>query len=208
MTMGHRTGLLLVAALLVAGIASGQSLHDLAAGDGQAMARLDPSQHVASCRAAVDSLAAALKGRLQQALADSGTIGALHACNVEAIPLTEEISLEEGVTVGRTSQWVRNRRNEPDPWERQTLEHFTRRLEQGERPGTLEEWTVQTDSLGHHTFRYMKAIIMKPLCLRCHGARLQPGVAARIAELYPDDRATGFHVGDLRGAFTVTKPLD
>ena len=30
---------------------------------------------------------------------------------------------------------------------------------------------------------------------------------AKLAELYPADRATGFQAGDIRGAFTLSKPL-
>ncbi len=32
-------------------------------------------------------------------------------------------------------------------------------------------------------------------------------VKAKLAELYPDDRATGYKEGDIRGAFTLSKPL-
>jgi hypothetical protein len=32
-------------------------------------------------------------------------------------------------------------------------------------------------------------------------------VKAKLAELYPKDRATGFKEGDIRGAFTLTKTL-
>jgi hypothetical protein len=37
--------------------------------------------------------------------------------------------------------------------------------------------------------------------------QLSPEVRAALAEQYPDDQATGFEVGDLRGAFIVTGPL-
>jgi len=166
------------------------------------------TEHVQTCRQAVSALGQALKARLRQAVADSGALGALALCNVEAVPITERISLEEGVAVGRTSLRVRNPHNAPDPWEREILEQFAHRLDRGESASGIEAWTVQQDSLGHRTFRYMKAIVTGPLCLKCHGSRLRPDVARRIRELYPDDQAVGYHVGDLRGAFTVTKPLD
>jgi hypothetical protein len=35
---------------------------------------------------------------------------------------------------------------------------------------------------------------------------LSPDVAAKLHDLYPQDRATGFSVGDLRGAFIITAP--
>ena len=56
------------------------------------------------------------------------------------------------------------------------------------------------------TFRYMKAIPMGAVpCLTCHGAP-EPALNAEILRLYPQDRATGFAPGDLRGAFTVSMP--
>jgi hypothetical protein len=54
---------------------------------------------------------------------------------------------------------------------------------------------------------YVEPIGIKPLCLACHGEALAPDVAARIGELYPKDRATGFTEGDLRGVFWVEYPV-
>ena len=44
-------------------------------------------------------------------------------------------------------------------------------------------------------------------CLTCHGSSLQPELKAEILRLYPNDQATGFKPGELRGAFTVTQKL-
>jgi len=33
-------------------------------------------------------------------------------------------------------------------------------------------------------------------------------VAEKIRQLYPNDQATGFDVGDIRGAFSIIQPLD
>ncbi|MFZ5628388.1 MAG: Tll0287-like domain-containing protein [Spirochaetota bacterium] len=45
--------------------------------------------------------------------------------------------------------------------------------------------------------------VAQPLCLSCHGdaATLDKKAAAEIAKLYPQDKATGYKLGDLRGAF-------
>ena len=45
-------------------------------------------------------------------------------------------------------------------------------------------------------------------CVTCHGETIAPSIAAKIDELYPADKATGFREGDLRGAFVVTKTLE
>jgi hypothetical protein len=61
---------------------------------------------------------------------------------------------------------------------------------------------------GGPAFRYMKAIPTGELCLTCHGGSIDPDLAARIRAGYPKDQATGFKLGELRGAFTLSKPLD
>jgi len=56
-------------------------------------------------------------------------------------------------------------------------------------------------------FRFMKAIPTGALCLQCHGSNMSPEVSARLTELYPGDKATGYAEGDIRGAFVVTRNL-
>ena len=72
------------------------------------------------------------------------------------------------------------------------LEQFAARRAAGENPATIEA-SAQTAT----GFRYMKAIPMaaEP-CGQCHGTNVAPEVAAKIAALYPQDRATGFVPGE------------
>ncbi len=72
--------------------------------------------------------------------------------------------------------------------------------------GALEHAEVVTQD-GKRLFRYMKAIPTREVCLACHGRSLDPAVESTLKELYPEDRARGFSVGDIRGAFTVTQPM-
>ena len=53
---------------------------------------------------------------------------------------------------------------------------------------------------------YVEPIHTQALCLTCHGAALAEPVAERIAKLYPEDEATGFSEGDLRGLFWAEFP--
>jgi hypothetical protein len=55
---------------------------------------------------------------------------------------------------------------------------------------------------------YVEPILAQPLCLTCHGDAIAPALASRIEQLYPQDRAVGFQVGDLRGVFWVEFPAD
>lgn len=154
-----------------------------------------------SCKTSIKKLGSALKLALKSAMKESGPVGALETCNVEAVPITETISIEEGMIISRTSLKTRNPKNDPDKWELGVLEQFEK--------GEISEFgEVVTDSEGHQTYRYMKAIHTAPLCLKCHGIDMNKEVSAKISELYPEDKAVGFKIADIRGAFTIQKPLN
>jgi hypothetical protein len=160
------------------------------------------------------SEARALSVRLQQllqaelvaAMKDGGPLKGIEVCRSKAPVLGADLSKESGWKVGRTALRVRNPANAPDAWEKKTLEEFAARLAKGEDPGAVEKFEV-LEVGGRKTFRYMKAIRTAEPCLGCHGPALKPELAAKVKELYPDDRATGFAAGDLRGAFTLSRPM-
>ena len=43
------------------------------------------------------------------------------------------------------------------------------------------------------------------MCLQCHGQSIAPDVREKLSGLYPEDKATGYREGDIRGAFVVTR---
>jgi hypothetical protein len=94
----------------------------------------------------------------------------------------------------------------PDAWERETLEDFDRRAAAGEPAASLERTTVQTVD-GKALQRYMRALPTQGMCLSCHGSadQLAPGVAERLKALYPEDRAVGYSLGQIRGAMTLKR---
>lgn len=164
-------------------------------------------QHVEKCRAASKKLGGALKSALQEAVSEGGPLNAVDVCHADAEVIAAEISAAEGLTVGRTSRKFRNPGNAPDEWERAGLEAFSERMQNGENPEDLETWATVAGTGGARTFRYLKAIGTGPLCLKCHGGELDPDLDQKMVELYPDDHARGFAVGDLRGAFSVKLDL-
>jgi hypothetical protein len=54
----------------------------------------------------------------------------------------------------------------------------------------------------------MKAIGTAEPCLACHGKQIEPALAQLIDVRYPQDQARGFAQGELRGAFTLRRPVD
>ncbi|MEP1903643.1 MAG: DUF3365 domain-containing protein, partial [Nitratireductor sp.] len=165
-----------------------------------------------NARAATQEFGAELKGHLVAAIKASGPEGAVGVCKIAAPAVAENVSDRQGFSIARTSLKVRNPGNAPDEWERKVLEDFVARNDAGEDAGEdaarMESWTVTKDkATGVQVLRYMKAIPTQEVCTLCHGTAISEPVREALAADYPDDRATGFEVGDIRGAFTVKMAL-
>jgi hypothetical protein len=163
-------------------------------------------QQLAESRAAAAEFMQTLKGELVQGMQAGGPVNAIGVCKLRAPAIAAEVGTRKGWQVGRTSLKLRNPANAPDDWERAGLESFEKRKQAGEDPATLEYYAV-VEQDGKPVFRYLKAIPTAELCLACHGEKIDPAVAAKLAELYPGDQARGYNVGDIRGAFTFVEPL-
>jgi Protein of unknown function (DUF3365) len=172
---------------------------------GTAAAQSDLPERMTAARAVAADFGAKLLAELQQAIAAGGPVNAIGVCKTIAPQIAAEKSAAAQMSVGRTSLKLRQPKNAPDAWELQQLRTFEERKAAGENPAAIEvgEYLEKEDK---PVFRYMKAIPTGPVCLNCHGTQLSPEVAAKLRELYPEDHATGFAVGDLRGAFTITAP--
>jgi hypothetical protein len=143
---------------------------------------------------------------LQSSMKQGGPTAAISICRDKAPAMAEEVSREKSCIVRRTSLKTRNPKNAPDPWERRVLEAFQKQVADGKDPAGLEFSEVVREG-GAPVLRYMKAITAGGPCLACHGRSLAPEVSAALHAAYPEDRATGYESGDLRGAFSVRQSL-
>ena len=160
-----------------------------------------PDPLLAQSRAAAAEYQSKLRTQLVTALDSGGPLLALDVCKGAAPQIAQEVGARAGASIWRTSLKARNPRGTPDAWERSVLEQFAARRAAGEDPATIEA-SAHTET----GFRYMKAIPMGEPCMQCHGPAVAPAVAAKIMTLYPQDRATGFVPGELRGAVSVSWP--
>jgi hypothetical protein len=164
---------------------------------------------LAKAREAIKGLGGNLKKELVGAMEKGGPVSAIDICRTAAPSIAEAQSQQHGVEVARTALKVRNPKNAADEFERRVLEDFVKKIEAGSDPAMLDYSETVTAADGSKEFRYMKAIptAEKP-CLACHGENIAPEVKAEIDRLYPEDEATGFKAGELRGAFTVTQKVE
>lgn len=138
----------------------------------------------------------------------AGHAGAIGVCREKAPAMAKALSEQTGWAIRRVSLKNRNPKATPDAWEQAVLEEFERRLAAGEKAISLEKSEVVSMD-GQKLFRYMKALPTQDLCLSCHGTndKVKPEVQAKLKELYPDDKATGYGLNQIRGAITIKKPL-
>jgi hypothetical protein len=163
-------------------------------------------QRIAESSAVSMEFMKTLKGELQTAMKAGGPVNAIQVCNKRAPEIAAGFSEKNGWMVARTSLKYRNPDNAPDAWERKVLEQFEERKANGEDPKQITYAEVVEDG-GTRKFRFMKAIPTGPVCLACHGEKIDAATEARIQELYPEDHARGYNAGDIRGAFTITQPM-
>jgi len=152
--------------------------------------------------AAVQAFATALKTELMAAMQSGGPVAAIEVCSTRAPEIAEAVSEEQDVEVYRVSLNNRNAENAPNHWQHDVLLKFEERKAAGEDPASIT-WSETAATANGEEFRFMKAIPTGGLCLNCHGVTLAPAVAEKIAERYPNDKATGYAEGDIRGAFVV-----
>ena len=148
-------------------------------------------------------------GAMQDAVAEKGVAGAIPVCKEQAPALIQAKRQETGWDIRRVSLKTRNaERGTPDLWEVRQLADFNIRAANGEKVETLEKSEIVTVD-GKPVFRYMKALPVGVVCLNCHGAAesFDAGLKAKLAESYPHDQATGYSLGQVRGALTVKRPL-
>lgn len=148
-----------------------------------------------------------LQGELKAALTQGGPAQAVSICRDQAPAITAELSQQGDWQIGRTSLKPRNvADNAPDLWERRVLQQFEDRARAGADPRDLTYAEV-IDGADGRVYRFMKAIPTGSVCLACHGQEIGPEVTEALEASYPQDQARGYTVGDLRGAFTLEKPL-
>jgi hypothetical protein len=159
----------------------------------------------AEARKVATTLPPKLLVALQEEIARTGAEGAIPVCKDMAPKMAGEISQQSGWKIKRVSLKARNdARATPDEWEKAVLEDFDKRAASGESPAKLEKGEKIGDE-----YRFVKALPVQALCLGCHGPaeRLSPAVKTVLGQHYPNDRATGYSEGQIRGVISVRKKL-
>jgi len=169
------------------------------------LAHAEEDAMLTEARKVATTLPPKLVNVLKEEISKSGPEGAISVCKDMAPKIAGEISKETGWKIKRVSLKPRNdARAIPDEWEKAALEDFDKRAAAGEPGAKLEKG----EKIGNE-YRYAKALPVQALCLNCHGTTEQISAATKdvLAKTYPNDRATGYSEGQIRGVISVRKAL-
>ncbi|MBU2945407.1 Tll0287-like domain-containing protein [Zobellia uliginosa] len=141
----------------------------------------------------------ALGKSLTKAIQEKGTVGAIGFCNLEAMQITDSVSLMKNAVIKRVSDKLRNPKNKATPKELEYIDWFKEVVASGDEI----EPVVETKD-GEVSFYY--PITTNALCLQCHGTpnkQVLPETMAALNKLYPNDMAVGYDVNQVRGMWSI-----
>ena len=146
-----------------------------------------------------------LSSNLQSAMVSGGLSNALPFCALAASPLTASVATRHGVALRRITHKPRNPAARADVVETAILDGFRAALVSGTPAPPFA-----TNLLAGQATFFAPIALNNGLCLKCHGEAGKDIAAESLAIVqrhYPQDEATGFKLGDLRGAWRIDFPL-
>jgi len=136
------------------------------------------------------SLGSVLKMKIQE----EGPVAAIEFCSEKAITITTDESKKWGMTLSRITDKPRNSDNKANEEEMALITTAKSDLAKGE----LKKVYKIDQAV------YMP-MLMKPLCLTCHGEQIPPQILKEIENKYPRDKAEGYKEGELRGFIKIVE---
>lgn len=161
-------------------------------------------EHILEAQAqkAIADTFSTMSGSLMKALGEGGVEQAVPFCHENVKELAANLQKEHGVRVQRVTHKPRNPANQASESELKMIESIQEELAKGEAPKPV----LTRNEKGTRVY-YAPILIPMETCLKCHGqpeTDIAPADVALIHTLYPQDQATGFKVGDLRGLWKIT----
>ncbi|HIP14976.1 MAG TPA: DUF3365 domain-containing protein [Sulfurimonas autotrophica] len=154
-------------------------------------------------KAAIMKMGKTLQSHMKKNMKAGGPMQAATFCSQKAKDIEKQVnaSYKKGIHVKRISLKYRNPADKPTADEAKVLEELHRAFEAKK---TLPKMIVKEVGKNHYKV-YKPIFIGKGVCLTCHGTDDVRDTEAykMIKTKYPDDKAVGYKMGDLRGAFVV-----
>lgn len=145
-----------------------------------------------------------LGSNLMKAISEGGPVNALEFCNISAHPLTDSMATALKAHITRVTDQPRNPDNAANDSQLTYIASAKQKLAAGKKVDP-ELSVIDGMVTGYYP------IITNQMCMQCHGSEIEQidkNTLAKISELYPDDEATGYGVGELRGIWVVEMGIE
>lgn len=142
---------------------------------------------------------AVLGKNLMRKIQKEGNLAALDFCHVKAIPLTDSMSIAKNATIKRASDKPRNPKNKASLAEEEYIQIFKNNIQNNKDSDPI---VVEN---GNKVNVYYP-ITTNSMCLQCHGTpktQVKETVLAGINKKYPNDKAVGYNINEVRGIWNV-----
>lgn len=141
----------------------------------------------------------ALMMNVAGAIKKGGTEYAVEFCNEKAMPITDSLSKQHHVSISRITNQTRNSTND---LKTETDEAVFKSFE--DNPSLIDSLVKEGEKYAYYK-RINTAI---PTCIKCHGnpeSDIEPATYTKIKTLYPNDKAMGYSMDELRGLWKIEK---
>ncbi len=141
----------------------------------------------------------ALLSQVSEAMKQGGSSYAVEFCNLKASGITDSLNNEYNCNISRISDKNRNPHNElTTDKEKQLWDYFLKVHENR----MIHDTVVAS---GQNAVYYKPILTAMQACLQCHGQKEQIGkeTYSKIRKLYPEDKATGYEMNELRGLWKI-----
>ncbi len=145
------------------------------------------------------STKAQLGKNLMKAIQEKGTVGAVEFCNIEAMKLTDSMSVMHNAIIKRVSDKARNPKNMANAKE---LGHIATFKELVKAESDIDPIVEEIN--GEVNFYY--PITTNTMCLQCHGTpneQVTSETLSALSALYPSDKALGYTINEVRGIWSI-----
>lgn len=142
---------------------------------------------------------ATLLKHVGKAMKMGGPNAAVQYCNINALSITDSLSKAHNVAISRVAEKNRNENNLLAQEDQTIWAHY----KSGEQNVQMADTVIEMS--GKKVY-YRPIYIANPACLNCHGQEgsdILEGTIAKLNEYYPNDKARGYNLGDLRGMWKL-----
>lgn len=139
-----------------------------------------------------------LMSQLTKKIVADGVVAAVPFCHLQVKPIAKEAAGSDMTKFefGRTSHKIRNIQNKAQDW----MAPYISKFQSSDVKNPLKP-QVHTFTDGKKA--YMEPLYVGPQCLSCHGEMFSGELKEKLNELYPNDQATGFKLGQFRGLIWI-----